>query len=634
MSRKIVGARALFVALLALLALSGSAQAATFTVSKTADTADGTCDADCSLREAVIASNQTAGTDTINLPARHYTLTLEGTFEDASATGDLDFTASANVVGAGARTTVIDGASMDRDIEIAPFPEGSARQALGRPAVDVSISGVTITGGQPPNGSKGGGISVTSSNGSLDLSDSTVTGNNIPGSKGPATGAGIFGAGTLTVTRSTISKNSTDQGGGVAIEGSSATFTNDTITQNMVNTRGSGGAGVLVQSTSPVRFLNTTISNNSVQTSSSFSTQGTTNRGGGISTNSGGQEGNPDVSATNTIIAGNAPEDCREAIGTGGHNIDGGNFCGFTGAGDQQSTNAKLGALANNGGPTDTLALLSGSPAIDRADNSKCPATDQRGVKRPQPNFGTCDVGAFEVLAGTDLSITETDSPDPVLLGGTLTYKLTGTNRGAGDDPSATITDQLPSSVQFLSASPSQGTCSHSGQKVTCQVGTLSGTGSAAFAAQSVHASATSTVTVTIRVRPKKLGTFTNPVTISGSQSEATLVNNKDAVRTRVIERNRPRLSLSGIPNGCVTGSFSFTVRISDQSSTRASVALDGHTAVRTSRKRFTVRVHAAGLSSRTHTLTVSAVDHYNNRARRTASFRRCRRAVLPSFTG
>lgn len=631
MSRKIAGARALLVALLALLALAGTAQAANFKVTKTTDTADGTCDADCSLREAVIASNETAGTDTITLPGGHYTLTRDGTFEDASATGDVDFTASAELIGAGARTTIIDGTGIDRDIEIAPFSEVAARQALGQPAVDVSISGVTITGGQAPAGTMGGGISVTSGSGSLDLTDSTVTGNNVPSSKSLATGGGIYSAGSLlTVTRSTISKNITDQGGGVAISGSTARFTNDTITQNKARTFGNGGGGVLVLGTSFVRFLNTTISDNSID--SGFTTQGSSNKGGGIATSV--QSDDANVSATNTIISGNAPFDCREAIGTGGHNIDGGNLCGFTGAGDQQNTNAKLGALANNGGPTDTMALLSGSPAIDRADNSPCPATDQRGVTRPQPNGGTCDVGAFEVKAGTDLSITETDSPDPVLLGGTLTYKLTGKNNGAGDDPNSTITDQLPAGLQFLSASSSQGTCSHAGQKVTCQVGTLSGTGSAAFAARSIHASATSTVTVTIRVRPKKLGTFTNPVTISGSQSESTLVNNKDKVRTRVIERNRPRLSLSGIPNGCVTGSFSFTVRISDQSSTRASVALDGHTALRTSRKRFTVRVHASELSSKTHTLTVTAVDHYGNRGRRTASFRRCRRAVLPNFTG
>src|SRR4029453_4363971 len=71
----------------------GPAYAATYTVTKTADTADGACDADCSLREAVIAANSTPITaDTISLPAGTYTLTRSGANEDAGSTGDLDIT--------------------------------------------------------------------------------------------------------------------------------------------------------------------------------------------------------------------------------------------------------------------------------------------------------------------------------------------------------------------------------------------------------------------------------------------------------------------------------------------------------------------------------------------------------------
>ena len=74
--------------------------AATFTVTKTADTNDGICDGDCSLREAIIAANANPGADTIILPAGIYTLTIPGTGEQAAATGDLDITQPVTISGA------------------------------------------------------------------------------------------------------------------------------------------------------------------------------------------------------------------------------------------------------------------------------------------------------------------------------------------------------------------------------------------------------------------------------------------------------------------------------------------------------------------------------------------------------
>jgi hypothetical protein len=59
--------------------------------------------------------------------------------------------------------------------------------------------------------------------------------------------------------------------------------------------------------------------------------------------------------------------------------------------------NADLGPLQNNGGPTQTMALLAGSPAIGQADNSKAPTTDQRGVMRLDEAGETTDIGAFEL---------------------------------------------------------------------------------------------------------------------------------------------------------------------------------------------------------------------------------------------
>src|ERR1051325_9972957 len=105
------------IALIALLmSLLGSAvfitpaYAATFTVTKTADTNDGVCDADCSLREAISAANANPGADTITLPAGTYTLTLAnagGANEDNDATGDLDVNGSLTINGAGSASTII-----------------------------------------------------------------------------------------------------------------------------------------------------------------------------------------------------------------------------------------------------------------------------------------------------------------------------------------------------------------------------------------------------------------------------------------------------------------------------------------------------------------------------------------------
>ena len=106
------------------------------------------------------------------------------------------------------------------------------------------------------------------------------------------------------------------------------------------------------------------------------------------------------MTVQNSIVSGGGPDNCftpsqlDSPITSQGHNIDSGVTCGFTASGDMSSTGPLLGPLADNGGPTRTRALLLGSPAIDTADNAVCPATDQRGVARPQ--LAACDIGAFE----------------------------------------------------------------------------------------------------------------------------------------------------------------------------------------------------------------------------------------------
>ena len=112
-----------------------------------------------------------------------------------------------------------------------------------------------------------------------------------------------------------------------------------------------------------------------------------------------GQEGRVTV-LRNTIVAdGAAKTEGANCYGAGfqsdGHNIDSLDECSFAAAGDRVNTNPLIGPLASNGGPTQTMALLPGSPAIDAAA-LPCPPTDQRGVPRPQGPG--CDIGAYEVF--------------------------------------------------------------------------------------------------------------------------------------------------------------------------------------------------------------------------------------------
>jgi hypothetical protein len=98
----------------------------------------------------------------------------------------------------------------------------------------------------------------------------------------------------------------------------------------------------------------------------------------------------------NTLLSSNTASNCRGAVTDAGHNLSSDASCAFTNVGSLNNTDPKLGPVCDNGGPTLTLALLPGSPAIDAGSAVGAPATDQRGVPRPQG--AGVDIGAFEYL--------------------------------------------------------------------------------------------------------------------------------------------------------------------------------------------------------------------------------------------
>ena len=124
------------------------------------------------------------------------------------------------------------------------------------------------------------------------------------------------------------------------------------------------------------------------------------------------------------------------------------------------------------GGPVSyqlTLAVAPGyaSPTlVNTVSVASSPAVDTNPANDSASDTDTVDTSA-------DLAITKTDLADPVLAGDDVTYAITVTNLGPSDAAGVVVTDTLPGSVTFVSATPSQGSCSQAAGVVTCPLGVV-----------------------------------------------------------------------------------------------------------------------------------------------------------------
>jgi fibronectin-binding autotransporter adhesin len=238
----------------------------------------------------------------------------------------------------------------------------------------------------------------------LSLVRSTVSGNRLAAAPGSSTaqavGAGYY-AGAAKVTASTISHNAATAETGAATTAqavggggyqSVGTITNSTIASNTVKATASNGGGTATAVAGGLYGAGalhaSTVAANHAKASA-----------GGTETEVAGGTYGP-FKLKGTIIAINVAKkgpDCFAGTISQGYNLIGKTFgCGIsTKPTDITGKDPKLGKLANNGGPTQTMALLAGSPALEQIPPPACPVkTDQRGVKRPQGP--KCDMGAYE----------------------------------------------------------------------------------------------------------------------------------------------------------------------------------------------------------------------------------------------
>lgn len=235
---------------------------------------------------------------------------------------------------------------------------------------------------------RGGGIG--NRDGFMTIIDSAISGN----SNFVVGGVSNEGSGTITITGSTINNNTANSStGGLYNEGNAATISNSTISGN---TAPSGSIGGVLNHFSIMLLVNTTIANNSSSTDSGFHNNGTT------------------LTVRNSIFDANGGD--SDCAGVTGAMADNTNLASDGSCGDAvQSATINLGPLQDNGGPTFTHALLSGSTAIDTGDGAICAAApvnnlDQRGMTRPQG--AECDVGAFEA----DALVTDAELFLPIVL--------------------------------------------------------------------------------------------------------------------------------------------------------------------------------------------------------------------------
>jgi CSLREA domain-containing protein len=377
-------------ALLLGLAAAPPLQATLFVPSKTADSFDGACDSDCSLREAIAAANDHVGPDVVVLGGGVYVLTLPGAGEDLGASGDLDVRDDLDLVGSDPALTVLDGGGLDRVLDLF-----GAR---------LDVQGVTLRNGRV----EGDGGGVRNRFGQLTLGDTAVSGNTAVG----GAGGGVWSYGELTLVRTTLAGNTADGNGGGLNVRQKLVLGNVTVSGN----HAAQGGGLYFVMPVAGQVVNATIADNTAG-----------GRGGGVLSEVPSSVGSG-VAFGSSILAGNsaaADRDCGGPALSAGFNLVGiGGGCGAFAAakGDQVGTaqaplDARLAPLADAGGPTPTHPLRADSPAVDAGQPPPvegeavaglgCEAVDQRGAQRPGWGSARCDAGAFE-LTGACVAAADT----------------------------------------------------------------------------------------------------------------------------------------------------------------------------------------------------------------------------------
>jgi hypothetical protein len=286
------------------------------------------------------------------------------------------------------------------------------RAGGGGPGGGGGVGGVG-TGGSGGGGGVGGdGGGVSNDGGALTIVSTTLNGN----ASGAGGNGGVGGQGSTTAGTGG-GGGSAANGGAISSIGGAVTVTNSTLASNVAGDGGTGGpggpggtaggdggdggsggngAGVSIDNSASGSLLNATMAGNSAGSAGGGGAGITAGTPGSAGTVGGVFQQGSVTTVQNSLLFLNSGGNCSPSIVDVGHNLSyGGAGCPATFA----TGYPNLGPLQNNGGPTKTISLQSGSAALDQipATGAGCPKTDQRGV--PRPSGQACDIGAYEVAA-------------------------------------------------------------------------------------------------------------------------------------------------------------------------------------------------------------------------------------------
>ena len=372
---------------------------ANFAVTKTADTNDGTCDGDCSLREAVRAANTAAGVDTISFNLNGmFQLTIAGADENASATGDLDVLQALTITGNGAANTIIQAGTnttngIDKVLSVNPLFTSSFAS---------SFSNMTLRFGRNLSSAATDGFGgamdwEATSTGTISMSGMTI--DSSTAINGPGGGVALVnssgGVGAATLTNVTVSNNTASAlfGGGIAVGNNTGISATSLVLSGnrTTNVTGIAGGGILLGTNSngngTATFTGLTVTGNSA-----------TGSGGGISTTRGLTANAPIIISNNTasIFGGGISMNTAAPV----------NISKATMVGNSATSNGGAIELGSGSGGAGNVLNMSFSRIVGNTGGGFTGLVTRGGTANVENNWWGCNTGPSAAPCNTAGAIT------------------------------------------------------------------------------------------------------------------------------------------------------------------------------------------------------------------------------------